>query len=577
MLLSIDPKGESSNTLGMARGTSEVAADPTTADPLGDGADTHGKLDPEHRLKEAVSIMGDGLAVYGPDGCLEFCNDSFRRIHGYSEQDTRIGAATYDTLGRLDVARGIIDYTPLSFEHRREQLRRDGANTAIQHYGARVYERRQSVTPSGGMINLITDITDRHQLELAQQGRNHVLELLATGHPLEEILHVLTKNCEAMFPDMLASVLLLDHNGRHLLLGAAPSLPKAYNEATHGLEIGPKVGSCGTAAFTGRTVIVSDIATDPHWEGISHVALEAGLKACWSHPIYSSTAKVLGTFAVYYRDVRAPVDEELAFIRETAQLAGIAIEAFRGERSRRAALERAEHANKAKSEFLATMSHEFRTPLNAILGFSDMLGQVDAGVLPPEKFKEYAADIHASGRHLLGLIDDVLDISEIEAGRRHVDKSPIDVKSTLESCLHNVTPQAKEAGIDLVCEIADDLPTLHADKRSVVQIVLNLLSNAIKFTGAGGRVILTVEADDKNVRFTVRDTGIGIPEDALPTITEPFSKGHTNPLVAETGTGLGLSIVQSLVDAHDGALDIASTVRQGTTVTVALPLGRAAD
>jgi GAF domain-containing protein len=153
-------------------------------------------------------------------------------------------------------------------------------------------------------------------MEVFQKGRNNVLELLADGCPLEDVLAALVESCEAVIPDMLCSVLLLDEGGTHLLLGAAPSLPKFYNDAIHGLEIGDGVGSCGTAAYIKETIIVEDISAHPYWAEFSDLAEEAGLKACWSQPVFSSDGKILGTFAMYYKVVRKPTEYELDLLEK---------------------------------------------------------------------------------------------------------------------------------------------------------------------------------------------------------------------------------------------------------------------
>lgn len=232
---------------------------------------------------------------------------------------------------------------------------------------------------------------------------------------------------------------------------------------------------------------------------------------------------------------------------------------------------RLEEANQAKSEFMATMSHEFRTPLNAILGFSEMLRLQYFGPLGSKNYQEYADDIYVSGQHLLVLINDMLDIAAIEAGKRTLSKENIDLCQTLEDCIRNVAPLAMDKGLTLDLAPCERTLFLHADKRSLVQIVLNLLSNAIKFTEKGGTVSVRAAAEKDGIAVKVSDTGVGIPADKLPTITDPFSQAHSDPYLSRTGTGLGLSIVKSLVDAHGGMLRIESELGVGTTVTVTFP------
>ncbi|WNJ99428.1 ATP-binding protein [Thalassospiraceae bacterium LMO-JJ14] len=235
------------------------------------------------------------------------------------------------------------------------------------------------------------------------------------------------------------------------------------------------------------------------------------------------------------------------------------------------ALVASEEANRAKSEFLATMSHEFRTPLNAIIGFSEMLKEEYFGKLGAQNYLDYAADIHRSGKHMLDLVNDILDFSAIEASKRQMLMENFSFAGILRDGIRNVETQAQQKNLTLNQDLPADLPDVHADKRSVYQIVLNLLSNAVKFTEPGGSVTVEASYDDKNFSFSVSDTGIGIATENLATITEPFSQTHSNPHIAGTGTGLGLTIVKSLVEAHSGRLSIESAPGVGTRVTVTLP------
>lgn len=237
------------------------------------------------------------------------------------------------------------------------------------------------------------------------------------------------------------------------------------------------------------------------------------------------------------------------------------------------ATEDAQAANMAKSQFLATMSHEFRTPLNAILGFSEMMMPEYSGIMTSDKYASYANDIHRSGRHMLSLVNDMLDVSEIEAGERRFKKEAVDVAAILRTCVHNLGPAAAKAGVSIALEVAGDLSRFHADSRSVHQIVLNLLSNAVKFTPHGGRVEVAARLDGGDAVISVSDTGIGIPADKLQYICEPFSRLVDDPHKTQVGTGLGLAIVKSLVEMHDGALQFDSEVGVGTTVTIRLPIG----
>ena len=241
------------------------------------------------------------------------------------------------------------------------------------------------------------------------------------------------------------------------------------------------------------------------------------------------------------------------------------------------AKEQAESANRTKGAFLATMSHELRTPLNAIIGFSEIMVHEVFGPLGSERYRSYAAHIQTSGTHLLELINDVLDMSKLEAGRYSLDEHDVELAELLDSCVALTAVPADQGGVRLVMDLAPDLPRLRADERAVRQIVLNLLSNAVKFTPPGGTVTLrAIASEDGALAVTVADTGIGIEREALKTITEPFQQADATISRRFGGTGLGLAISRELTELHGGTLTLASTPGRGTLVTVSFPRERVA-
>jgi two-component system, cell cycle sensor histidine kinase PleC len=231
---------------------------------------------------------------------------------------------------------------------------------------------------------------------------------------------------------------------------------------------------------------------------------------------------------------------------------------------------RAEEANQAKSKFLANMSHELRTPLNAIIGFSEIMEGCLFGPLGAEKYGEYCADIRESGEYLLDVINDILDMSKIEAGRLRLDPEELELERLLADAMRVVSARAREKQLALTSEITADI-RFEADRRAIKQIMLNLLSNAVKFTPEGGRIKVYGRVAADNIMIAIEDTGIGIPKDALARLGRPFEQVESQLTKRHQGSGLGLAIAKSLVELHGGSMQIRSTVKVGTTVTVRLP------
>lgn len=235
----------------------------------------------------------------------------------------------------------------------------------------------------------------------------------------------------------------------------------------------------------------------------------------------------------------------------------------------------AEEASQTKSAFLASISHELRTPLNAIIGFSDVMRGETFGSLGHDNYKQYAEDIHGSGRHLLSLIDDVLDLARIEAGRLELTEEPVDLNEIARECTRMIELPAQKRGITLAIDIPPHLPRILADNRAMRQLWLNLLSNALKFTDDGGRLTLFAQVQgDGSPAFGVEDTGCGMDEDELKRVMSAFSQGNSKSRTGERGTGLGLAIVSGLVSAHGGVIDLQSRLGHGTRATAILPRAR---
>ena len=232
---------------------------------------------------------------------------------------------------------------------------------------------------------------------------------------------------------------------------------------------------------------------------------------------------------------------------------------------------RAEEANQAKSKFLANMSHELRTPLNAIIGFSEIMESGMFGPLGADKYREYCSDIRSSGEYLLDVINDILDMAKIEAGRIRLDFEDLDLDTLLAEAMRVVSTRAEDKRLELVAKISPELG-LRADRRALKQIVLNLLSNAVKFTPSGGRVTVRGRAADDCIVLAIADTGIGIAKEALARLGRPFEQVESQLTKTHHGSGLGLAIAKSLVELHGGRMRIRSTLGKGTLVVVRMPM-----
>lgn len=250
-------------------------------------------------------------------------------------------------------------------------------------------------------------------------------------------------------------------------------------------------------------------------------------------------------------------------------------EQYRQQRRIESALRQAEEASRAKSQFLANMSHELRTPLNAIIGFSEVIRNEMFGPVGTAKYLEYAADIHRSGQHLLEIINDILDLSKLEAGKFDLSETEISPSRLVDDCLFLVRDRAAAAGLKLTVAIPDGMPALRADERALKQIVINLLSNAVKFTPRGGSVTIRGGiSEDGCCEISVTDTGIGMHETEIEVALTPFGQIDSAMARNHQGTGIGLPLAQSLARLHGGNITVRSAPGLGTCITVSLPVNR---
>ncbi len=441
------------------------------------------------------------------------------------------------------------------------------------------------------VLGVATDITKIKQQCLIYEGYVDVLAQLATGISLTTFLTKLAVTMEELNPEMICSILLLDTEKKILRHGAAPSLPDFYNNAIDGTEIGPGVGSCGQAAYSGKHASAENIMEHPNWSAFRKLAKKVGIAACFSEPIISmSTGGVLGTFAVYFRYPHQPSQNQIDAIKYNARLAGIGIEqknieltlkkdkslltnrVLKKTTELKTANKELIKAAQLKDEFLALMSHELRTPLNGILGLAELMVKEIQGKLTPKQ-KRSISLIEENGRHLLEIINDILDIAKIDAGKLELNISQIEINAVCQTCSQFVGPLVNKKKLKFILNIEKGIDSLIADQRRLKQILINLLANAIKFTPQNGSVGLDVMCDftTKSIHFSVWDTGIGIAESDYQHLFKPFSQIEGTSTRKFEGPGLGLSLVHKLTKIQGGDIKVESTLNSGSRFTLVLP------
>jgi signal transduction histidine kinase/DNA-binding response OmpR family regulator len=360
-------------------------------------------------------------------------------------------------------------------------------------------------------------------------------------------------------------------------------------EALATLRIRPGEGIGGRVVATGSPIMVADYLEEYPDSPFVGVTKQAGVRSVVAVPLKAHDV-VVGILYVLSRDLHKFSQEDQQLLSALADQAAIAIENAKlyeqvrqhaeeleaKVRQRTRELEevnlKLEEASRHKSEFLANMSHELRTPMNAIIGFTRLVHRKSADVLSPKQ-RENLEKVDMSANQLLGLINDILDLSKIEAGKMSVSITPFDLPSLVDTCLATVEPMLKKEAVQLVKEVPPDLPELATDEDKLKQIIINLLSNALKFTEEG-EVRVSAKVEDTNVKIAVSDTGIGIPSHALEYIFDEFRQVDGSSTRKYGGTGLGLSITKKLTHLLGGTIDVSSVEGEGSTFTVTLPVER---
>jgi len=387
---------------------------------------------------------------------------------------------------------------------------------------------------------------------------------------LETVLSTIVSRATSLAGVDGGSIYEYDAEREEFHVRATDRLPEDLVEIARATPIRKGDGVLGLMAISGEPVEIPDIADAAAYQSrVREHLIRLGYRSLLAVPLLREN-HILGGLAVNRKRAGTFDPQVVELLKTFATQSALAIQNARLFREIEVKSRELEIASQHKSEFLANMSHELRTPLNAIIGFSEVLSERMFGEIN-EKQAEYIADILQSGQHLLSLINDILDLSKIEAGRMELELSEFELPSIIENTLTLVRERAVRRGVSLGRTVDERLGTIRADERKVKQVLLNLLSNALKFTPEGGSIDVAAAMRDGIAEISVTDTGIGIAPEDQQTVFEEFRQVGTAAKKVE-GTGLGLAISRKFIELHGGKIWVASQVGKGSTFTFTLPL-----
>src|SRR6266404_9065611 len=428
--------------------------------------------------------------------------------------------------------------------------------------------------PSGNrseFVGILMDVSEHKRVEALRDGESHILQMIARDAHLEGILENLVRVVEGQFTGLLCSVLLLDEDGQHVRHGAAPSLPESYTKAIDGLCIGPKAGSCGTAMYRGQPVVVTDILRDPLWEAYRGLVEPHGFRACWSTPILAHSGKVLGSFAMYYREPRSPSPAETRALEMATHLAGIAIERklAREERERlRQAQGELAHINRVTTmgELTASLAHEVNQPIAAaVTDANTCLRWLTRDHPDLEEAREASSRVVKDATRAAEIISRVTFLFKKGAPQHEL----VDVNELIREMIVLLRNEAVRYSILIRSELAENLPKVMGDRIQLQQVFMNLMLNgieAMKGMGAAGELTISSQYADNHLLVLVIDAGVGLPPHQEDQIFNAFFTTKIG------GTGMGLSISRSIVESHGGRLWATSNTERGTAFHLSLPV-----
>jgi len=527
----------------------------------------------EERYRLIVENAAEGIWLGDADSRTIFANAKMAQILGYTADEMRgrsvfhfidpehRSEAKVQLFKRRQGARGHIEF-PLR--------RKDGSRVWTTVSVSPLYEENGIYT---GALAIIDDVTWKRHSQVLLAAQRDMFDLLASGDSLSGALTILVLAIETLIEGVIGSVLLLDEKTHTLYSGAAPHLPDAFTQAIAGALIGPVAGSCGTAAYRGELVIVEDVEIDPLWADYRQLAKAHGLRACWSSPIFSSECRVLGTFALYFRDVRRPSEADIQLVRDASGAAALAIQHIRVRESLSQALLEAQKAVQLREDFISIASHELRTPLTPLKMQAQILEQLCAqddlqGMRKWDELKRLVEGLGKQVNKLLKVAEELLNAARIGAGQLTVKTRTCDLTQIVNSVLTQFADEITKAKCSL--SVRAQAPVVGKwDPEQIERVVANLLSNAIKF-GAGTPIEVSVTRENGAACLLVKDAGIGIAKEAQGRLFTRFER--VAPVKHFGGLGLGLYIAREIVNAHGGSIEVESALGQGTSFVVHLPV-----
>ena len=524
----------------------------------------------EGRIRQIIDTIPAHAWSALPDGSVDFVNQRFVDFTGRSIGELlRWGWGSTchpdDLPGYLDLWRAALTAgEPMESEVRVRA--RDGDYRWLLIRNAPLRDEMGNIVKWHGTA---IDIEDRKRAEVLLAGEKRLLEMIARGDSRALILDALCRLVEELATGSLSSILLLDADTNRLRHGAAPNLPKPYVDAIDGAVIGPTAGSCGTAAYRAQPVIVCDIATDPLWADYRDLALPHRLRACWSTPILSSEGRVLGTFAVYYREPRSPTPQDQSVIEQITHLASIAIEREQAEEKLRGAQADLARINRVTTmgELTAALAHEVNQPIAAAVTNANACVRWLVADDP---------DLEEARAAAMRSVKDGMRAAEIIGRIRLLFKKGtpqwelVDVNEVIREMIALLRSEATRYSISVGTELSANLPQIMGDRVQLQQVLMNLIMNSIdamkNVDGARELVIKSQREENERILVSVSDTGVGLPPQQADQIFNAFFT--TKP----DGTGMGLSISRSIVESHGGRLWAAGNSPRGTSVCLTLPI-----